>query len=208
LIRSLLAQGQNIFQIAHEQRLDRRTVHRFTTDEHPEQVLGRVVGRSGLLDEYKFYLLERIAAGCTQANILHAEIQAMGWRGSVQTVRRFVFPLREAETLLPTPPPRVRDITRWITTDPEHLTADDALSLADVRTRCREIGALASQVASLLPHRCGAIRREDGRAGGDYARHRARFLPPAPPEPGAGRSAEELSPRTQLRGFRDDNSAV
>lgn len=40
--------------------------------------LGRVVGRSKKLDEYKPYLLVRIAAGVTQANTLHAEIQTLG----------------------------------------------------------------------------------------------------------------------------------
>ena len=77
-------------------------MRRFATtehSEHPERLLGGVVGRFSLLDEYTPYLLECIGAGCTQANTLHAEIQALGWRGSLQMVRRFVFPLREAKTL-------------------------------------------------------------------------------------------------------------
>lgn len=129
LIRNLIVQGKTMAQIAREQRLDPRTVRRFATAEHPEQLLGRVVGRSNKLDEYKPYLLERIAAGVTQANTLHAEIQTLGWRGSVQTVRRFIFPLRGVEKLPPPPPPRVRDIVRWMMTDPEHLATDDTLAL-------------------------------------------------------------------------------
>jgi len=148
LIRNLIVQGKTMAQIAREQRLDPRTVRRFATAEHPEQLLGRVVGRTNKLDEYKPYLLERIAAGVTQANTLHAEIQTMGWRGSVQTVRRFVFPLRGAKKLPPPAPPRVRDIVRWIMTDPEHLTADDTLALKEVRARCPELDALAGHVAS------------------------------------------------------------
>jgi hypothetical protein len=53
----------------------------------------------------------------------------------VQSVRRFVFPLRAAKQLPPPPPPQVREIVRSIMTDPKHLTAADDLpalhSLAD-----------------------------------------------------------------------------
>lgn len=172
LIRNLIAEGKTMAQIAREQRLDPRTVRRFATAEHPEQLLGRVVGRSNKLDEYRPYLLERIAAGVTQANTLHAEIQALGWRGSVQTVRRFVFPLRGAKKLPPPPPPRVRDIVRWIMTDPEHLTPEDSLALKDVRARCPELDALAGHVTSFarmmcsltghdLPTWCGNARADD-----------------------------------------------
>lgn len=148
LIQNLTAQGKTMAEIAREQRLDPRTVRRFATAEHPEQFLGRVVGRSNKLDEYKPYLLERIAAGVTQANTLHAEIQDLGWEGSVQTVRRFVFPLRGPKKLPPPPPPRVRDIVRWIMTDPERRTTDDTPALKDVCARCPELDAMAGHVAS------------------------------------------------------------
>jgi transposase len=129
LIRSLIDQGHSMARIAREQGLDPRTVKRFATAEHPGQLLGRALGRSSLLDDYKPYLLERIAAGCTEANTLHAELQARGWRGSVQTVRRFIFPLRGATRLPPPPPPRVREIVRWIMTNPANLATADALVL-------------------------------------------------------------------------------
>lgn len=66
LIRELLEQGHSMAHIAREQGLDQRTVKRFATAEHPDQLLGRALARSSLLDQYKPYLLERIAAGCTR----------------------------------------------------------------------------------------------------------------------------------------------
>jgi transposase len=148
LVRSLIEQGHSMARIAREQGLDPRTVKRFATTERPDQLLGRALGRSSLLDDYKPYLLERIAAGCTQANTLHAEIQARGWRGSIQTVRRFVFPLRDVKQLPPPPPPRVREIARWIMTDPAHLTNANASALAAARSRCSELDALAGHVSA------------------------------------------------------------
>jgi len=82
---------------AREQGLEPRTVKRFATVEHPEHLLGRALGRSSLLDDYKPYLLERIAEGCIQANTLHAELQARGWRGTIQTVRRFVLDITHTD---------------------------------------------------------------------------------------------------------------
>jgi hypothetical protein len=148
LVRSLIEQGHSMARIAREQGLDPRTVKRFATAEHPDQLLGRALGRSSLLDDYKPYLLKRIAEGCTQANTLHAELQVRGWRGSIQTVRRFVFPLRDAKQLPPLPPPRVREIARWIMTDPAHLAKADASALDAARARCLELDALAGHVSA------------------------------------------------------------
>ena len=148
LIRGLIQQGHSMARVAREQGLDPRTIKRFATAEHPEQLLGRALDRSSLLDEHRPYLLERIAAGCTQANTLHAELRTRGWRGSIQTVRRFVFPLRGTKQLPPLAPPRVREIVRWIMTDPEHLATADAVALKDVRSRCPELDALADHVCA------------------------------------------------------------
>lgn len=155
LVRSLIEQGHSMARIAREQGLDPRIVKRFATAEHSDQLLGRTLGRSSLLDDFKPYLLERIAEGCTQANTLHSELRARGWRGSIQTVRRFIFPLRGAKQLPPLPPPRVREITRWIMTDPEHLTATDTVALKRVRGRCTELDALAVHVSSFAVMMCG-----------------------------------------------------
>lgn len=148
LVRSLIEQGHSKAHIAREQDLDPRTVKRFATAEHPDQLLGCALGRSSLLDDYKPYLLERVAEGCTQANTLHTELQARGWRGSIQTVRRFVFPLRDAKQLPPPPPPRVREIARWIMTDPAQLTNADGSALSIVRARCLELDALNRHVST------------------------------------------------------------
>lgn len=62
LIRGLIEQGHCVARIAREQGLDPRTVKRFATAEHPDQLLGRALGRSSLLDDYRPYLLEGTTA--------------------------------------------------------------------------------------------------------------------------------------------------
>ncbi|WP_052034017.1 hypothetical protein [Rhodococcus ruber] len=47
-----------------------------------------------LLTGYEVYLRERFAAGCTDAARLTQKITERGYRGSAQTVRRFLQPLR------------------------------------------------------------------------------------------------------------------
>jgi hypothetical protein len=148
LIRGLIDQGHSQARIAREHRLDPRTVRRFAEADDVGLLLGRMLGRSSLLDEFKPYLLSRIQEGCTQANQLHAEIQARGWRGSVQTVRRFVFPLRTGPLDPVMPPPRPREIIGWIMTDPDHLAADDTVNLKDARSRCPELKALAGHMSA------------------------------------------------------------
>ena len=53
LIRGLIEQGHSMARIAREQGLDPCTVKRLATAEYPEQLLGRALGRSSLLDKRK-----------------------------------------------------------------------------------------------------------------------------------------------------------
>jgi len=59
------------------------------------------------------------------------EIQAQGYSGSKRSARRYLQPLRAALTapVLPPPPPSVREVTRWITSHPDHLTDDEKARL-------------------------------------------------------------------------------
>ena len=74
-------------------------------------------------------------------------IRTAGYRGSAQTVRRYLHPFRTTPTAPPVPdPPKVRHLSGWIMTDPDHLDPDDQAKLDDARARCPHLDALAGHV--------------------------------------------------------------
>lgn len=127
-------------------------MHRYLSAAAAEDLLNRTVGRSDLLADFKPYLIGRMNEGCTHAGRLHEELQALGWRGSVQTVRRFTYPARAmaqipATAPAPAPaPPKARHITRWILTDPKHLDEPDSVALKKARSRCDHLDTVAKRV--------------------------------------------------------------
>ena len=93
-IRTRRGEGMSISAICWQLNLDCKTVRRFTQAANVEQLLVRARSRASLLDAFKPYLHERFNAGHTDAAALTAEINAMGYRGSAQTVRRYLHPFR------------------------------------------------------------------------------------------------------------------
>jgi transposase len=108
-------------------RLDRKTVRRFARAGSVAELLTAHPTRGSVLDDYVAHLQQRWAAGVTDAVALTAEITALGYRGSVKTVRRYLQPLRIGATAAPRPPtpPTVREVTGWLTRHPDSLTPDD-----------------------------------------------------------------------------------
>ncbi|MEV4362696.1 ISL3 family transposase [Nonomuraea sp. NPDC049625] len=149
-VQELAAKGWTISAIARKLRLDRHTIRKFARAESVEDLLTKATGRSDLLTPYQPYLLERFRGGCTDAARLTQEIRAQGYRGSPQTVRKYLHPFRSAATAAHTPSsaPTVREVTRWITSHPEHLTTDDQTRLADLRSRSPRLDATASHVTT------------------------------------------------------------
>ena len=147
-VQSLLQQGQSITAIARELHLTRHTVRRFARAQGIEELLARTGPRGVLLDPFKAHLHRRLADGISDAAALTAEIRTTGYRGSVQTVRRYLHPLRTTPTAPPPvpDPPKVRHLSGWIMTDPDHLDPDDQAKLDDARTRCPHLDALAGHV--------------------------------------------------------------
>ena len=78
------------------------------------------------------------------------EIQAQGYSGSKRSARRYLQPLRAALTapVLPPPPPSVREVTRWITSHPDHLTDDEKARLGQVKARSAQLSAAAGHVTA------------------------------------------------------------
>ena len=158
-VRQLLAEGASLAEIGRQLDLEHGTVRRFARATSLDELLVKAVNRASVLDGYTQHLSARFTAGVTNATILHTELTALGFTGSVQTIRRWLHPLRAAApsrapqpALAPVPKParppvpKPRHITRWIMTDPQHLTPDQHTQLADVLARCPELHAVADHV--------------------------------------------------------------
>ncbi|HZO67781.1 MAG TPA: ISL3 family transposase [Kribbellaceae bacterium] len=151
-VQQLVTEGHSLNRICQQLRLDRGTVRRFARATSVEELLVKATNRTGKLDGYTEHLRARVHDGVTDAVTLHAELRARGFTGSVQTVRRFLHPLRGAAPRLPRPVqprpevPKPRRLTRWIMTDPRHLHPEETDQLAKALASCPELHATAEHV--------------------------------------------------------------
>lgn len=123
-----------------------RTVKRLADAAAPEDLFqGQWQNRPTKLDDFKPYLHERWAEGCTNAWTLWEEIKAHGYTGRYGAVRAYLRPFRESA---PTDarPPTPRTVTRWILTHPDVLHENDRLKLKSVLAHCPELDALTRHV--------------------------------------------------------------
>ena len=74
--------------------MDRKTARRFAQAATADHAVARAVFRPTVLDRYQTHLHRRWREGCRDAAVLHAEITALGYRGSLRTVYRHLQPLR------------------------------------------------------------------------------------------------------------------
>ena len=173
-IHDLLAQGKNYTQICQMLGLTRNTVRKFARAATAGQVTAGPRPRSSGLDRYAAYLQQRWDQGCIDAARLHAEIAAQGYQGGKRSVRRYLQPLRATLTAaaLPPPPPTVREVTRWITSHPDHLTEDETAQLSRIKTHSPQLTATAGHVTAFaemmtgrhgerLPEWIAAVERDD-----------------------------------------------
>ncbi|MFE7837062.1 transposase [Streptomyces sp. NPDC057474] len=146
-VRQLL-DGSTLENICRTMQLDRSTVRRFARATSIDELLVKATNRSTILDEYKPYLHQRWNEGCHDTAQLHQEIVTLGFIGSIQTVQRYLRPLKAAIATPPArrPAPRSRRIVRWIMTDPGNLAAHDAADLKKIRTNCPELDAVTHHV--------------------------------------------------------------
>jgi transposase len=158
-VHQLLDVGCSLSAIGRQLHLDRATVRRFVRAAGVADLLVAATHRASILDEFTSYLHQRWNDGCHDVPRLHAELQALGYGGSIQTVRRYLRPFKVTGT---SPPPRSaprpRRVVRWIMTDPGHLQAEDALSLKEIRAACPELDAVVGHVrdfAAVMRDLCG-----------------------------------------------------
>lgn len=86
--------------IAHHVRVSVRTVQRYLKHEQfPERQSRSDCGESSTLEPFKREILQQWNAGCYEARMVFRAIQQQGYRGSYQTVARYVRRLRQAQGL-------------------------------------------------------------------------------------------------------------
>ncbi|MGW3124572.1 transposase [Streptomyces sp. NPDC001107] len=165
-IHRLLEERWTISAIARRLNLDRKTVRRFRDTDLDELPVSARERPSGVLEPFKAYLNAPFteAQGQVSGTQLFQEIQARGYRGSRQVVRKLLAALREgtAEPVrahIPSP----RKITSWIMRPLETLTNSQDERLLQVRLACRDITRacdLARAFADLVRHQRGYLLLE------------------------------------------------
>jgi transposase len=173
-VHELLRRGRSQREAADILGLDRKTVGRFAAEAGPGRLLVNATGRAGKLDPFKPWINRRWNEGLTNAAALHAEITAQGWTGSVQAVERYVRQFRTADgrsragrnprqAPLAAPPPKTRQVTRWLLTRPDHLDPASQARLDAARAQCPHLDALAGHVrafAKIMTRRQGLLQLE------------------------------------------------
>ena len=92
-IRALHREGHSIKRIAAMTGHSRNTIRKTLRQNAPQQIITRK--RSSKLDQYKDYIRQRVENCGLSAVRLVEEVRAMGYTGSVRTLRRFVARLEE-----------------------------------------------------------------------------------------------------------------
>ena len=149
-IHELTEGGMTISQISQQLGLDRKTVRKFRNAATAEQLINGPRFRARAFEDFIPYLHRRWTEGCTDGARLFGEITAQGYRGSERSVRRYLQPLRAAlpNEPLPTPPPTVREATRWITSHPGRLTAEESAKLNITKDRSPHLAATPGHVTA------------------------------------------------------------
>lgn len=147
-VQELRAQELSLGAISRRLDLDHGTVRRFARAGSVDELLVKAINRTSRLDRFKPYVNQRWNEGCHDAAQLHTELQNLGWRGSVQTVRRHVRAFRATATPAPTAPapPKPRRVVRSIMTNPDNLSAGDSVRLKEILARCPELDATTAHV--------------------------------------------------------------
>jgi transposase len=152
--------GMSMSAIARELGLDRATVRRFVRAEDLDELLVKTRQRASLLDRFTEYLHYRWAQGARDAAALSGELGEIGYRGSEQTVRRYLAPLREGQVVPPAWPvaPTVREVTGWLLRPSAALEEGQRVRLKQVLALCPELEAIAGHVrgfAEMMTQRRG-----------------------------------------------------
>lgn len=159
-VSDLVAKGVSLTAIAAQLGLDRTTVRRFARAREVDELLVKTRQRASLLDGFTDYLHHRWTQGVRDAAALTGELRELGFRGSDQTVRRYLRPLRDGRSAPPArpPAPTVREVTSWLLRPRSTLGDGDQVRLKQVLAVCPELDAAAGHVhrfAEMMTERHG-----------------------------------------------------
>jgi ketosteroid isomerase-like protein len=159
-VQALAARGLGLRAIARELRVDRKTARRFAHAATGDEAVARAISRPTVLDRYQPHLHRRWNEGCHDTAVLHAEITALGYRGSLRTLYRYLQPLRTgtAPTALTPSALKIGEVTSWLLRRADDLNPRQQQLLADVRGHCAQLDRLAEHVtgfAKMMTRRTG-----------------------------------------------------
>jgi transposase len=149
-VQALAARGLGLRAIARELGVDRKTARRFAHATTGDQAVARAISRPTVLDRYQPHLHRRWNEGCRDTAMLHAEITALGYRGSLRTIYRYLQPLRTgtAPAALAPSALKIGEVTSWLLRRPDDLNPCQQQLLAGVRGHCAQLDRLAGHVTS------------------------------------------------------------
>jgi len=160
-VQDCLARGLSRAATARELNLDIQTVRRFANATCAEELLGKAEHRPTKLDPYIDLVNQRWNEGVTNAGTITAELSALGFKGDVQTVRRYLklfrppgasrgHPGPHRRKPAPTAPavPKPRAISKALLTHPGRLTEADAQIVKNATAGCAHLEHLQRHVRS------------------------------------------------------------
>jgi transposase len=157
-VHESLARGRSRSAVSRDLNLDIQTVRRFANATCAEEPLGKAEHRPTKLDPYIDLVNQRWNEGAANAGTITAELHALGFKGDVQTVRRYLKPLRPPgagrnphhRKTAPTAPavPKPRAISRALLTHPDHLTEGDVQTVKTATAGCAHLERLQRHVRS------------------------------------------------------------
>ncbi|MCI2424381.1 ISL3 family transposase [Saccharopolyspora sp. K220] len=148
-VHRLLAEGLSKAAIGRELGLHPATVRKFANAATADPLIAKNQQRSSILDGYHEHLHRRWNDGIRNATQLTREITALGYSGTEQQVQRYLrrFRTNTRQIAVPAPrPPSVRDITRWIMSDPANLAEQDMTRLDTIQKRSDDLNRLTRHV--------------------------------------------------------------
>jgi transposase len=149
-VQALAARGLGLRAIARDLGIDRKTARRFAYAATGDDAAARAISRPTVLDRYQPHLHRRWNEGCHDAAVLHAEVTALGYRGSMRTIYRYLQPLRDGTAPAARTPPRLKigEVTSWLLRRAEDLNPRQQQLLAELRGHCAQLDRLAGHVTS------------------------------------------------------------
>jgi hypothetical protein len=94
--------------------VDRKTARRFAQAATSDEAVARAVSRPTVLDRYRPHLHRRWTEGCRDAAVLHAEITALGYRGSLRTVYRYLQRAGLPPAAITPSVLKIGEVTSWL----------------------------------------------------------------------------------------------